>query len=40
MLRSMNDWFRYLDLAYPDKPADYAAYMAGLRTKPAWSGPW
>jgi pimeloyl-ACP methyl ester carboxylesterase len=33
MLKSMNDWFRYLDLAYPDKPADYDAYMAGLRAK-------
>src|ERR1700761_7315439 len=33
MLHSMNDWFRYLDLAYPDKPADYDAYMAGLRAK-------
>ena len=33
MLKSMNDWFRYLDLAYPDKPADYAAYMTGLRAK-------
>jgi pimeloyl-ACP methyl ester carboxylesterase len=30
---SMNDWFRYLDLAYPEKPADYDAYMAGLRAK-------
>jgi pimeloyl-ACP methyl ester carboxylesterase len=33
LLKSMNDWFRYLDLAYPDKPADYDAYMAGLRAK-------
>jgi pimeloyl-ACP methyl ester carboxylesterase len=32
-LKSMNAWFRYLDLAYPDKPADYDAYMAGLRAK-------
>src|SRR5262249_12948602 len=31
--RSMNDWFKYLDLAYPAKPADYDAYMAGLRAK-------
>jgi pimeloyl-ACP methyl ester carboxylesterase len=33
MLRSMKDWFRYLDLAYPEKPADYDAYMAALRAK-------
>jgi pimeloyl-ACP methyl ester carboxylesterase len=33
LLRSLNDWFRYLDLAYPEKPADYAAYMAALRAK-------
>ena len=26
-------WVRYLDLAYPSKPADYAEYMAGLRAK-------
>jgi pimeloyl-ACP methyl ester carboxylesterase len=32
-LKSMNAWFRYLDLAYPEKPADYDAYMAGLRAK-------
>src|SRR6201992_1393177 len=33
MLKSMNDWLRYLDLAYPEKPADYDAYMAALRAK-------
>ncbi|HEY2239900.1 MAG TPA: alpha/beta hydrolase [Streptosporangiaceae bacterium] len=33
MLRSMNDWFRYLDVAYPERPADYDAYMAALRAK-------
>src|ERR1700744_4450556 len=33
VLRSMKDWFRYLDLAYPEKPADYDAYMAALRAK-------
>ena len=33
MLHSLNAWLRYLDLAYPAKPADYAAYMAGLRAK-------
>ncbi|MBV9794327.1 MAG: alpha/beta hydrolase [Actinobacteria bacterium] len=32
-LHSMKDWFRYLDLAYPEKPADYAAYMAALQAK-------
>jgi pimeloyl-ACP methyl ester carboxylesterase len=33
MLRSLNMWTRYLDLAYPEKPADYAAYMTALRAK-------
>jgi len=33
MLRSLDMWMGYLDLAYPDKPADYAAYMAALRAK-------
>src|ERR1700759_2701309 len=33
MLKSMNDWLRYLDLAYPEKPADYDAYMTALRAK-------
>jgi pimeloyl-ACP methyl ester carboxylesterase len=32
-LGSLNSWFRYLDLAYPTKPADYATYMAALRAK-------
>jgi pimeloyl-ACP methyl ester carboxylesterase len=32
-LHSMNAWFRYLDVAYPTKPADYAAYMAALRAR-------
>ncbi|MTE16001.1 alpha/beta fold hydrolase [Nocardia aurantiaca] len=27
---SLRWWLRYLDLAYPSKPADYAAYMAEL----------
>jgi len=31
VLRSLPMWMRYLDLAYPTKPADYAAYMATLR---------
>jgi pimeloyl-ACP methyl ester carboxylesterase len=33
MLRSLNDWLRYLDVAYPEKPADFDAYMAALRAK-------
>ncbi|HEX3712008.1 MAG TPA: alpha/beta hydrolase [Trebonia sp.] len=33
LLRSLNLWLRYLDLAYQEKPADYAAYMAALRAK-------
>jgi pimeloyl-ACP methyl ester carboxylesterase len=32
-LHSLRLWMRYLDLAYPAKPADYAAYMAALRAK-------
>jgi pimeloyl-ACP methyl ester carboxylesterase len=33
MLRSLDMWMGYLDVAYPEKPADYAAYMAALRAK-------
>ena len=33
LLRSLKVWMSYLDLAYPEKPADYAAYMAALRAK-------
>jgi pimeloyl-ACP methyl ester carboxylesterase len=33
MLRSLSLWMRYLDVAYPVKPADYADYMAALRAK-------
>jgi pimeloyl-ACP methyl ester carboxylesterase len=33
MLHSLRWWMRYLDVAYPSKPADYAGYMAGLRAK-------
>jgi pimeloyl-ACP methyl ester carboxylesterase len=33
LLRSLKMWMSYLDLAYPEKPADYAAYMAELRAK-------
>ena len=32
-LRSLKARMRYLDLAYPTKPADYAEYMAALRAK-------
>ena len=30
---SLRMWFRYLELAYPTKPADYDDYMAALRAK-------
>jgi pimeloyl-ACP methyl ester carboxylesterase len=33
VLHSLRSWFRYLDVAYPEKPADYAAYMTALRAK-------
>ena len=33
LLRSLKVWMSYLDLAYPEKPDDYAAYMAALRAK-------
>jgi pimeloyl-ACP methyl ester carboxylesterase len=33
MLHSLRIWMRYLDLAYPAKPADYADYMAALAAK-------
>ena len=33
MLRSLWLWMRYLDVAYPTKPADYAEYMAELAAK-------
>ena len=33
MLHSLGVWMRYLDVAYPAKPADYAEYMAALRAK-------
>ena len=33
MRRSLDMWMGYLDVAYPKKPADYAAYMAALRAK-------
>lgn len=33
LLRSLRIWMRYLDIAYPAKPADYAEYMAALAAK-------
>jgi pimeloyl-ACP methyl ester carboxylesterase len=33
LLRSLRIWMRYLDVAYPAKPADYAEYMAALAAK-------
>ena len=33
LFRNLSAWMRYLDLAYPTKPADYGDYMAALRAK-------
>ena len=33
LLHSLRQWMRYLDVAYPTKPADYAEYMAALAAK-------
>ena len=33
IFRSLGIWVRYLDVAYPAKPADYAGYMAALTAK-------
>jgi pimeloyl-ACP methyl ester carboxylesterase len=33
LFRSLSLFVRYLDVAYPTKPADYDAYMASLRAK-------
>lgn len=33
LLHSLRSWMRYLDVAYPHKPADYDAYMAALQAK-------
>jgi pimeloyl-ACP methyl ester carboxylesterase len=33
MFRSLGLWLRYLDVAYPAKPADYADYIAALAAK-------
>jgi pimeloyl-ACP methyl ester carboxylesterase len=33
LFRSLRIWMRYLDVAYPTKPADYGEYMAALSAK-------
>jgi pimeloyl-ACP methyl ester carboxylesterase len=33
VFRSLGLWMRYLDVAYPTKPADYAGYVAALAAK-------
>jgi pimeloyl-ACP methyl ester carboxylesterase len=33
LFRSLRLWMRYLNLAYPAKPADYAGYMTALAAK-------
>jgi pimeloyl-ACP methyl ester carboxylesterase len=33
LFRSLRIWLRYLDVAYPTKPADYADYMTALAAK-------
>jgi pimeloyl-ACP methyl ester carboxylesterase len=33
LFRSLGLWMRYLDVAYPTKPADYTDYMAALAAK-------
>ena len=33
VFRSLGLWMRYLNVAYPAKPADYAGYMAALAAK-------
>ena len=33
LFHSLRFWLRYLDVAYPTKPADYAEYMAALAAK-------
>jgi pimeloyl-ACP methyl ester carboxylesterase len=33
IFRSLDAWLRYLNVAYPTKPADYADYMAALAAK-------
>ncbi|HEY7433067.1 MAG TPA: alpha/beta hydrolase [Streptosporangiaceae bacterium] len=33
LFHSLRLWLRYLDVAYPEKPADYAGYLAALQAK-------
>ena len=33
VLRSLKAWMKYLDVAYPQKPVDYEAYMSALRSR-------
>ena len=33
LFRSLGIWMRYMDVAYPTKPADYADYMTALAAK-------
>jgi pimeloyl-ACP methyl ester carboxylesterase len=33
VFKSLRQWLRYLDVAYPTKPADYDAYMAAMAAK-------
>ena len=33
LFRSLGLWLRYLDLAYPAKPADYPGYLAALAAR-------
>ncbi|NKY46372.1 alpha/beta fold hydrolase [Nocardia cerradoensis] len=40
MLRSMRWWRRYLDVAYPTRPADYDHYLADLESMLRRSGRW
>ncbi|WP_328602802.1 alpha/beta fold hydrolase [Nocardia terrae] len=39
-LKSFGWWFRYLDIAYPTKPADHAQFIAGLRALLRQPGRW
>ncbi|MFJ9366925.1 alpha/beta fold hydrolase [Nocardia sp. NPDC101769] len=39
-LKSFTWWFRYLDIAYPTKPADQVSYLDGLRTVLRQPGRW
>jgi pimeloyl-ACP methyl ester carboxylesterase len=33
VLHSLRAWLKYLDVAYPQKPPDYKAYISAMRTK-------